>query len=134
VFHPAEGSFTWRCLRRRPSIHLDLSRTTAEAWRPFAPHHYLSGELNKSATCFLATWRGRPVCFSSWLPFVGQGPPSRREHRTVCLPDFQGVGIGKKVSDTVASMWKALGYLPRSTTTHPAMMRSRLRSKHWVMT
>jgi hypothetical protein len=31
-------------------------------------------------------------------------------------------------------MWKAPGYLPRSTTKHPAMMRSRLRSRHRVMT
>jgi hypothetical protein len=94
LFHPAEGSFTWRRLRRRPAVQLEIARTTHQTWRLFAPHHYLSGELNKSAVCFVAMWRGRPVAFSSWLPFVGQGPISRREHRTVFLPDFQGVGIG----------------------------------------
>jgi len=133
VYNPAEGSFLWRSLRRRPRIQLDVTRTTAATWRLFAPHHYLTGVLNPASTCFLATWRDRPVAFSSWLAFMGNGPVARREHRTVCLPDFQGVGIGNCLSDTIASMWAGLGYLARSTTTHPAMMRSRLKSKNWVM-
>ncbi len=69
----------------------------------FAPHHYLSDALNKSAVCFLASWWDRPVSFSAWLPFVGAGFPGRREHRTVTLPDYQGVGIGNAVSDCIAS-------------------------------
>jgi hypothetical protein len=74
------------------------------------------------------------VAFSSWIPFFGAGPLTRREHRTVCLPDFQGVGIGNALSATIASMWKALGYRATSTTTHPSMIRSRQKSRLWVMT
>jgi ABC-type uncharacterized transport system YnjBCD ATPase subunit/GNAT superfamily N-acetyltransferase len=133
VYRPAESRFTRRLLQRRPPITLDIKRCSADVWPLFAPHHYLSETHNRSAVCFLATWAGRPVCFSSWLPFVGIGARSRREHRTVTLPDFQGVGIGNHVSATIASMWKALGYVPRSTTTHPSMIASRQRSPLWRM-
>jgi ABC-type lipoprotein export system ATPase subunit/GNAT superfamily N-acetyltransferase len=131
VYRPAENAFTWRRLQRRPAISLAVVRCQASAWPLFAPHHYLSAALNRSAVCFLASWNEQPVAFSAWLPFVGAGPPARREHRTVTLPDFQGVGVGNALSALIASMWKALGYRALSTTTHPAMMRARQRSPHW---
>jgi ABC-type uncharacterized transport system YnjBCD ATPase subunit/GNAT superfamily N-acetyltransferase len=133
VYRPAESAFTWRCLQRRPAISFTVVRCQASAWRLFAAHHYLSAALNPSAVCFLAAWREQPVAFSAWLPFVGARRPTRREHRTVVLPDFQGVGIGNALSAVVASMWKGLGYRATSTTTHPAMMRSRQKSPHWRM-
>jgi GNAT superfamily N-acetyltransferase len=131
VYRPAENVFTWRCLQRRPAISLAVVRCQASAWRLFSAHHYLSSALNLSAVCFLASWNEQPVAFSAWLPFVGAGPPARREHRTVTLSDFQGAGIGNALSALIASMWKALGYRAISTTTHPAMMRARQKSPHW---
>ncbi len=133
VYEPAGDRFTWRSLRRRPPIALTVTRCSAARWPLFAHHHYLSGALNRSSVCFLATWRDRPVAFSAWLPFVGAGPPTRREHRTVTLPDFQGVGIGNALSACVASLWKGLGYRAVSTTTHPAMIAARQRSSLWRM-
>jgi hypothetical protein len=133
VYRPAEDLFQWRCLRRRPPIHLQLVRCQASAWPLFAAHHYLSAGLASGAACFLATWQDRPVAFSAWLPFVGAGPPARREHRTVTLPDFQGVGIGNAVSNALAAMWAGVGYRALSTTTHPAFIRARLRSGVWHM-
>ncbi len=133
VYEPAEDRFAWRCLQRRPAIALEIVRCQASAWPLFAPHHYLNSGLAPSAVCFLASWHEHPVAFSAWLPFVGSGPPARREHRTVCLPDFQGAGIGNALSATIASLWRGLGYRALSTTTHPAMIRSRLRSPLWRM-
>jgi energy-coupling factor transporter ATP-binding protein EcfA2 len=134
VYYPANGGFAWRLLRRRPAIDLEISRCKTEAWAFFRRHHYLSHDLVPSAVCFLATWRGRPVAFSAWLPFVSSGPPARREHRTVTLPDYQGVGIGFALSGFCASLWKALGYRALSTTTHPAFIATRCRSKDWRLT
>jgi len=133
IYLPAEKRFQWRCLQRRPEIVLDLVRCQASAWPLFAPHHYLNTALARSAVCFLASWGSKPVVFSAWLPFVGAGPPTRREHRTVTLPDYQGVGLGNTVSAAIASMWRGLGFRAISTTTHPAMIRSRLRSPLWRM-
>jgi GNAT superfamily N-acetyltransferase len=131
TYQPAERRFAWRCLRRRPPVPLAVFRCKASAWPLFSPHHYLSGALHPSAICFLAAWGERPVAFSAWLPFVGARAPTRREHRTVTLPDFQGVGVGNALSALVASLWKGLGCRAVSTTTHPALTRARLRSPLW---
>lgn len=133
VYRPATNEFAWRCLRRRPAVALDVSRCGKATWKLFAPHHYLNHDLAPSAVCLLASWEGRPVAFSAWLPFFGSGRPARREHRTVTLPDYQGVGIGRALADLAASAWRGLGYRALSTTTHPALIEARQRSPHWVL-
>lgn len=137
VLRPEVDSFGWRELQRRPAIDLDIRRVHHSAWRMFAPHHYLTSELSPAAFCFVASWRGIPVAFDAWLPFVGalkDRRRARRGHRTVCLPDYQGVGIGNALFTFCASLWKGLGYRAFSCTGHPAEMRTRARSPHWKMT
>ena len=139
IFRPATASFAWRSLRRRPALQLDIALVHHTAWKLFRQHHYLSTELNRTAWCFAAFLDGNPVAFSSWINLVGRrskGPQNRgrkREHRTVTLPDFQGVGIGNMLSAYCASLWKALGYRAFSTTSHPAMIRARQASSLWNM-
>lgn len=132
VYRPAENLFAWRRLRRRPAVVLEIVRSAASAWPLFAPHHYLSGALHPAAVCFLALWRQQPVAFSAWLPHPAPHP-CKREHRTVTLPDYQGIGIGHALSTFVAALWKGLGYRAVSTTTHPAVIHSRRRSPFWQM-
>ncbi len=134
VLRPAEQTFTRRCLQQRPAIDLVVFRCKASAWPLFAGHHYLSHALMPAAICWMATWKERSVAFSAWVPFYGKGPGTRREHRTVTLPDYQGIGIGNVLSATIASLWKGLGHRAISTTTHPGMIRARLRSRLWRMT
>lgn len=134
VYRPAEQHFAWRLLQRRPPLNLTIQRVYPAAWSLFRHHHYLSHTLNPSAVCFVAFLQNRPVAFSAWLPFFGNGPPARREHRTVTLPDFQGIGIGHALSTFCASLWKSLGYRAVSTTTHPAMIAARMKSNHWLLT
>ncbi len=132
TYRPATNCFQWRFLQRRPCITLTISRCRLEAWQLFRRHHYLSTRISPFAQAFLATWQGRPVAFSAWIhSLVKSG--GRREHRTVTLPDYQGVAIGMAVSSFCASIWKALGHRATSTTTHPAFIAARLRSPHWRM-
>jgi GNAT superfamily N-acetyltransferase len=132
VYRPAEDTFQWRSLQCRPAIALAICRCRPAAWALFHAHHYLSGRLAPAAVCFLASWRDRPVAFSAWVnAMTGKG--GKREHRTVTLPDYQGVGIGMALSAFCASLWKALGRRAGSTTTHPAFIAARLRSPLWRM-
>jgi hypothetical protein len=75
-----------------------------------------------------------PAAFVAVLPFPHATAPGWREHRTVCLPDYQGIGIGNAVSEFIASLYVATGRPYYSTTCHPAMMRHRARSALWTMT
>lgn len=134
VFDRARDEFSWRLLRRRPSISLEIARVGHKAWNGFRAHHYLSGELNRSARCFVARCGSRVAAFTAVLSQPCAGGGAWREHRTVCLPDFQGVGIGNALSEFVAGMHRATGKPYRSVTSHPGMIAHRLRSPLWRMT
>lgn len=123
------GNFAWRSLRR-PPIELEIRRVRTSAWQLFKDHHYLNRSLSDSARCFVAFWRGQPVAFSSCIHVI---PGCYREHRTVCLPDFQGVGIGNALSEYVAGVMSAKKKYT-STTSSPSMIQHRLRSKNWQLT
>lgn len=137
IYRPAEQRFAWRSVQRRPTIELEINRVHHSAWRLFHPYHYLTADINKAAYCFVAFWQGRPVAFDAWLPFFGKLKDSRlarRGHRTVCLPDYQGVGLGAALFAHLASMWAGLGYRAFSATAHPAEIAARLRNPSWRMT
>lgn len=132
VYQPHTGELlVGRSLYQRPSIDLVVRRVHHSAWRLFRQHHYLSGDLNPSAACFVAFWQGVPVAFTAWLHFLHAKVKAKREHRTVTLPDYQGCGIGNALSDYVASMCKALGFRALSTTSNPAMIAARNASPNW---
>jgi len=130
----SSGDFQWRSLRQRPAIELEIISSKASAWGIFKKHHYLDTNIATAARCFIALANGRPAAFASAISFPHQSHPGWREHRTVCLPDFQGVGIGNRLSDFVASLYAATGKPYRSTTGHPAMIASRMRNANWRMT
>lgn len=132
VYNVATSKFEWRCLRRRPPVELRIHQATTAAWSLFRGHHYLSANLHRAARCFVATWHDKPVAFTSYLQFVHpRVHNTKREHRTVVLPDYQGVGIGNAVSEWLGAHLKAQGYRFMSTTSHPAMIRHRHRSPLW---
>lgn len=56
-----------------------------------------------------------------------------RESRIVILPDYQGVGIGAKLSAYVAALYERQGKRYRSTTSHPGFIAHRNKSKIWML-
>lgn len=134
VYQPHTNQFySGRYLHQRPKIELEVKRVHHSAWQLFRKHHYLDTNLNTAAVCFVAFWQGVPVAFSAWLHFPNRNR-LKREHRTVCLPDFQGVGIGNKLSEYVAAIVSGLGFSAISSTSNPAMVRYRNRSGLWKLT
>jgi GNAT superfamily N-acetyltransferase len=127
----ATGECHWRRLQR-PPIELAVVRCHRRAWKLFARHHYLNGQLSPTARCFLATWRGAAVAFCATLPLIG-----RRGHwritRVVTLPDFQGVGIGLRVAESVADLHRADGLRINITASHPSVLGHCQRSPRWRM-
>ncbi|HXE53788.1 MAG TPA: GNAT family N-acetyltransferase [Tepidisphaeraceae bacterium] len=117
---------------RRPPIRLRIRKASRALWPLFQRHHYLTHALHPSALCFVALFEDRPAAFTAVLPFPHPRRPGWREHRTVCLPDYQGIGIGSGLSDFVASLFVATGKPYFSTTSHPAMIHHRMRSPNWL--
>jgi ABC-type iron transport system FetAB ATPase subunit/GNAT superfamily N-acetyltransferase len=122
VFDTSTGCVARRGSVQRPNIKLDIIPCGAEAWAAFSNHHYLSSSINRAARCWLAHWGDNLVGFAAALAFPnGNFKNGWREHRTVVLPDYQGLGIGVRLSDAIASMFVADGKRYFSKTTHPRM-------------
>lgn len=133
IFQPHTGELLLgRSHHQRPKIELEIRRVHSSAWQLFRKHHYLDTNLNTSAVCFCAFWKNTPVAFTAAAamphPIVHN---LWREHRTVCLPDFQGVGIGNAMSAYIGSLARGIGKDYHSVTSHPGMIRSRAASMNW---
>lgn len=132
VYQPHLQQFDWRDLQRRPPITLRLTRCRSDSWARFRQHHYLNTDLAHAARCFLTWWNDEPVGFTAVMSMMGFSG-RWREHRTVCLPEFQGVGIGMAQSRLVAAIAvAATGGTYHSTTSHPAFVAARIRSNDWL--
>lgn len=133
-----KGNFTWRLLRPRPSIELKIYKCKLEAWEMFKKYHYLASNicLRAKNNCFIAYYNNVPVAFCSVIsrPLCNKNM-YYSEHRTVVLPDYQGVGIGNKLSDFVASLYskRKEGIYFRSTTSNPQFIHARNKSKNWQL-
>jgi ABC-type dipeptide/oligopeptide/nickel transport system ATPase subunit len=134
IYEPHKNLFVARCPRRRPNITLQIKRVHHSNWELFREYHYLNSSLNRSARCFCAFWNDVPVAFAAILHHPLLKGSFKREHRLVCLPDYQGVGIGNELSSFMGSLCKALRFRYMSITSHPAMICSRMRNPFWRLT
>lgn len=145
----------------RPKIRIFLKPSTYKVFEPkFAKYHYMSRTINTAATCFTA-WatfgfseneqsrldeQAECVGFISILsyPFRAyQHDPDTlfhwREHRTVILPPYQGMGFGSRICDALALYLshRKLDDAPngqrlQSKTAHPRYGRSKDMSPLWL--
>ena len=129
VLDMATSTFSRRRLRR-PRIELEIFRCERGAWKMFARHHYLSGQLTAVARCFLALWREIPVAFCATVSLIGR-KNRWRISRIVTLPDFQGIGIGMTVAEAVAQLHCDEGHRVNVTASHPALVAHCRRSPRW---
>lgn len=122
-------------LLRRPNIELGLYETNNLSWKLFKKHHYLTEEINKSARCYLVKWNDTIVGFASTIPLPsGTLKNAWREHRTVILPEFQGMGLGTKISDLLGALMVEQGYRFFSRTAHVRFGKHRDLSRKWLAT
>lgn len=100
----------------------------------FSKYHYLSDSFNIAAKVFICFANDNLCGFCAALPFPHPKIKNvYREHRTVVLPDFQGVGIGHKFSNWVAEYFIKHGKRYVSTTSNPALIHARCKDAKWVL-
>lgn len=134
VFEPATMTFTRRLLRRRPEINAEVRRVPYDAWRLFAPYHYLTAELHRAARCFGLFVDGRIAAFAGML----NRPHAKVDNiigcsRLVTLPDWQGLGLAMVLIETIGAAYRAHNKQVRTYPAHPALVRSFAKSDHWSM-
>lgn len=121
---------TRRVHLQRPPIRMELRQCGHELWPLFARHHYLNGELARSAVCFAGLYKRQPVAFVGVMPVVGYRG-KRRVSRCVVLPDWQGVGVGRAVLSAVGDLYQAYGLTLFLRTGHAGMIAGLQRDARW---
>jgi hypothetical protein len=101
-------------------------------WNIFKKHHYLTENLNKAATCYVAYLWGQPVAFNSILSMPsGTMKNAWREHRLVVLGDYQGMSIGNTLSEAIGKIVLAKGGRYFSKTANIKLGEYRDNSPNW---
>jgi predicted ABC-type transport system involved in lysophospholipase L1 biosynthesis ATPase subunit len=108
VYEPHLAAFEWRSLQRRPEIGVEIRSVNRNVWPIFSKYHYLTGRLASGAICIAGFLEGRCVAFTSAIRFPHpRAKDIYQEHRTVVLPDYQGLGLGGRLSDWLGmALWE----------------------------
>lgn len=132
ILEPATMTFSRRRLRRRPTMEFEFQHVSRNLWRQFAPFHYMSANLAKTARCFALTIRGEAVAFVGVMhrPYVHK-LPLYGISRVVTMPDWQGLGLGMVIMEAVGSFLRSLKIRMNIYPAHPSFIQSCVRSKMW---
>lgn len=134
ILEPATMEFQWRELQRRPKIAVEIGRLPYEAWRLFAPYHYMSADLHRSARCY-GLWADGTL--ASFAAYMYRPHPKARDiwgcSRAVTLPDWQGLGLHLVMVDAIGGALKAHGLRAHGYPAHPSLVRALDRSPSWAM-
>lgn len=91
--------------------------------------------MSKAAQCYVFLWNEKPVAFVGILPFPGVGDSkTRRISRIVVLPDFQGLGLGKKIVNYISSLYYKEGHQMYIRTMNPALGIALDKDLNWTQT
>ena len=119
-------------LGTRPELTLTIKSTSADYWRYFSKYHYLDTAISKSAHYYVLLLGDKPIGFHAAIHSTNRDIHSYwRGHRTVILPEFQGMGIGTAFSDAIAQMYVDRGLRYFSKTAHPSFGEHREKSDLW---
>jgi GNAT superfamily N-acetyltransferase len=98
----------------------------------FRAYHYLNGSLGAGVRCYVALYENKPIAFVA-VASVKMRAKYYRVSRLVVLPDYQGIGVGKRllnfVADLYASQTKLHFYI---LTSNPQIIKGSM--KNWTIT
>jgi GNAT superfamily N-acetyltransferase len=123
--------------KNRPTCRLDIYETKEKSyyWKIFGKYHYLSHVHNNAARVFIGVLNGDVCGFVSLLPFPHPIKKNTwKEHRTVVLPDFQGLGIGLIMNNFTAQTLTNEGKTVITTASNPAYIAALKKSPLWAAT
>ena len=77
----------------------------------FRQYHYLNSSLVPHARCYCALYRDRPIAFIA-VVHIHMRARYYRVSRLVVLPDYQGIGVGKRLLNFIAELYASQTKVP----------------------
>jgi len=132
----AESSWPLQVCFDIPKVEIAVKRTKHDLWELFKDYHYFDQSINVASRFYVGWWKESPVGCVGVAQFPGSVRlgSAKREHRTVILPDFQGLGIGTRLSDAIGELMLKEGHRYFSRTAHPRFGYHRQNSPLWFGT
>jgi len=98
----------------------------------FRQYHYLSGSLASTARCYTAVYKECPVAFIAVI-HVRMRARYYRVTRLVVLPDYQGIGVGKRLLNFIGELYTSQTKIPfYILTSNPQIIRGNM--ENWRVT
>ena len=92
----------------------------------FRQYHYLSGSLGAGVRCYTAVYQENPVAFIA-VACVRMKAKYYRVSRLVVLPDYQGIGVGKRLLFFIAELYTSQTKVPfYILTSNPQIIRGNM--------
>jgi GNAT superfamily N-acetyltransferase len=101
-------------------------------WQMFRNYHYLSGSLVPHARCYCAVYQNKPIAFIV-IVHIHMRARYYRVSRLVVLPDYQGIGVGKRLLNLIAELCTSQTRIPfYILTSNPPLILGNM--THWKIT
>jgi GNAT superfamily N-acetyltransferase len=98
----------------------------------FRNYHYLNSALPSTARCYTAVYQNKPIAFIAVVS-IRMRAKYYRVSRLVVLPDYQGIGVGKRLLNFIADVYTSQTKVPfYILTSNPQIIRGDLRG--WKIT
>jgi GNAT superfamily N-acetyltransferase len=94
----------------------------------FRQYHYLNGSLPSTARCYTAVYQDKPIAFIA-VVHIHMRARFYRVTRLVVLPDYQGVGVGKRLLNFIAELYTSQTKIPfYILTSNPQIIRGNMQN------
>ena len=98
----------------------------------FRQYHYLNGSLPPTARCYTAVYQDKPIAFIA-VVHIHMKDRYYRVTRLVVLPDYQGIGVGKRLLNFIAELYVSQTKVPfYILTSNPQIIRGNM--ENWKIT
>jgi GNAT superfamily N-acetyltransferase len=98
----------------------------------FRQYHYLNGKLGAGVRCYVAIYQNKPIAFIA-VACTRMKAKYYRVSRLVVLPDYQGIGVGKRFLNFIAELYSSQTKIPfYILTSNPQIIRGNL--SNWKIT
>ena len=89
----------------------------------FRQYHYLNGTLGAGVRCYTAVYQDKPIAFIA-VAHIKMKSRYFRVSRLVVLPDYQGIGVGKRLLNFIAELYTSQTKMPfYILTSNPQIIR-----------
>jgi len=124
--------------KNRPKLNIEIRTSkswheTKNVWREFSKHHYLNSEINQNVKAFYLYCNNQLCGFFAYMAFPHPLIKKvKKISRIVILPDYQGIGLHKVLTEICCSHLINSGYRVIGQTSHPAVIKYRKNSINWI--